>query len=77
MFTSNAALAASKEVFKAGLTAAIILIVAEHHENDVTLGPARVPQCLCTPWSEHCAWARRSRTGAAPEAGVHGGGKRE
>ena len=27
------------------------------------MGLAHVPQCLCTPWSEHSAWARRSRTG--------------
>ena len=51
--------------------------LAGQHQDGVTMGLARVPQCQCTPWSEHGAWARRSRTGAAPEAGVHGGGKRE
>ena len=50
--------------------------LAGQHQDGVTMGLARVPQCQCTPWSEHGAWARRSRTGAAPEAGVHGGGKR-
>ena len=51
--------------------------LAGQHQDGVTMGLARVPQCQCTPWSEHGAWARRSCTGAAPEAGVHGGGKRE
>ena len=50
--------------------------LAGQHQDGVTMGLVRVPQCQCTPWSEHGAWARRSRTGAAPEAGVYGGGKR-